>query len=176
MLGTRRRLLALLTVLTVTAAGAPLAAPPQPSRTTVHEVRPLLTRIETNAEQFRRSLAESAESAEFEWVACWETERRIDHFVTRFVDATRRLRADFDRGQVVTAGVDEVLRRGVSIDSFMEHRGWADQATRDWATVRQDLKVLAATFDVLWNPATPRLTSGHADTWFPGAVAGRDRC
>ena len=89
----------------------------------------------------------------------WEKARNRDHVVTGFVDATRRLRAHFDRGHVVTARVDEVLRRGVSIDSFMERRPSADQATRDWATVRHDLHVLAGAFNVGWNLTTPRLTS-----------------
>jgi hypothetical protein len=161
MLGSRRQILCLATVLALAGTGAFPAAQPQPSRATDQEVKHLLTRIEKNAEQFRRSLAQAPDRG---WIVGGKTARNIDHFVTGFVDATRRLRAHFDRGQVVTAGVDEVLRRGVSIDSFMERNRSADQAAHDWATVRRDLEALAVAFNVPWNPATPRLTGVPPDT------------
>jgi hypothetical protein len=156
MLGTRRRLLALTTALALAGTGPLVAAPLQPSRTTDLEVKLLLTRIEKNAETFGRSLALSPDS---EWIVGWEKARNIDNFVTGFVAATRRLRSQFDGGRIVTTGVDEVLRRGVSIDSFMERRRVTDQATHDWTTVRRDLELLASAFNVPWNLTTRRLTS-----------------
>lgn len=75
-----------------------------------------------------------------------------------FVNAARRVRVQFRTGQLVTAGGDEVLRRGVSIDSFMDHDRSPDQAARDWAKVRRDLEVLAAAFNVPWNRTPPRVT------------------
>jgi len=152
----RRQVFWLAIVLAFAGAGASLGAQPQPSRATDQDVKFLLTQVERNAEQFRRSLALTPDR---EWIVGWEKSQNIDHFVTRFVDATRRLRAQFDRGEVITARVDEVLRRGVSIDSFMERHRSADQASHDWATVRRDLEALAAAFNVPWNRATLRLTS-----------------
>jgi hypothetical protein len=119
MLGSRRHILCLATVLVLASAGAFPAAQPQPSRATDQEVKHLLTRIEKNAEQFRRSLAEAPDR---EWNVGVERARNIDRFITGFVDATRRLRAHFDRGQVVTARVDEVLRRGVTGNERARHR------------------------------------------------------
>ncbi len=171
MLGTRRRLIALTTVLALAGAGA-LAAAQQPSRQTDREVKQLLTRIEKNAEQFRLSLSAAAD---LEWIGGWERERNIDHFVTGFVAAARRLRVQSDSGDVVTARVDEVLRRGVSIDSFMERRRLSDQATHDWTTVRRDLELLASAFNVPWNLTTPRLTGVRPGTSVPGVVASRAR-
>jgi hypothetical protein len=172
MLGTRRRLLALTTALALAGAGPLVAAPLQPSRTTDQEVKLLLTRIEKNAETFRRSLTLSPD---FEWIVGWEKARNIDNFVNGFVAATRRLRSQFDGGRIVTTGVDEVLRRGVSIDSFMECRRVSDHATHDWTTVRRDLEVLAAAFNVPWNLTTPRLTELRPGTSVPWVVGSRAR-
>jgi hypothetical protein len=160
MLGSSGRIFCLTTLLVV-ASGAPfLEAQPQPSRSTDQQVKFLLRRIEQNAEQFRRSHTQMPDR---EWIVSGEQPRNIDRFVAAFADATSRLRAQFERGQVVTARVDEVLRRGVSIDSFMERHRSADQAQRDWATVRRDLEALAGAFNVPWNRTTPRLTSVRPD-------------
>jgi len=160
MYGTRRQWLALATLLALLGAGVSLSALPQASRASDQKLKHLLMRLEKNAEQFRRSLADTPDR---EWIVVSQKERNIDHFVARFVDATRRLRSHFDRGQVVTTRVEEVLRRGVSIDSFMERHHSADQAARDWATVRSDLEALAELFNVPWNRATPLLTRRPVD-------------
>jgi len=135
-------------------AGTSVAALPQASRVSDQQVTDLLARLEKNAAQFRRSL----ETTPGQRLVPWEKARNIDRFVTRFVDATRQLRVQSDRGQVVTARVDEVLRRGVSIDSFMERDRPPDQAARDWAMVQRDLAELAAAFHVPWNLSTSRFT------------------
>ena len=154
----RRRFCVALVLALVFTVGSSVAASAQPARLTDREVTVLLARLERNAEQFGRSLAITPDQ---EWLVRWEKARNIDHFVTRFVAATRRLRAQSNRGQGVTAGVEEVLRRGVSIDSFMERDRSPDQAARDWAIVRHDLAELALAFNVPWNRATPRLTTAQ---------------
>jgi chaperonin GroES len=154
----------------VTLANVAVAGAAQPARATDQEVKRLLARIETNAEQFRASLMDAPAR---ESLAGWEKERNIDHFVAEFVAAARRLRVQFDRGRVAAPRVDEVLRRGASIDSFMERRSSADRAQRDWLTVRRDLEALAIAYNVPWSQATPRLTSVRPDT--PLHVAGRAR-
>lgn len=154
----RRRFCVALVLALVFTASTSVAAPAQPARLTDREVTDLLARLEKNAAQFGRSLATTPDQ---EWLVRWEKARNIDHFVTRFVAATRRLRARSDRGQAVTAGVEEVLRRGVSIDSFMERDRAPDQAARDWAIVRHDLAELAVAFNVPWNRSTPRFTSAR---------------
>jgi hypothetical protein len=136
-------------------AVAPLGATAQPSRVTDRDVRALLVSMEQNAEQFRRSLVPMPAR---EISVGWEKARNIDEFVVQFVKAVRRLGVQVRARQVVTAGVDEVLRRGVSIDSFMAHDRSPDQAGRDWTAVRRDLEDLAAAFNVPWNRATPRFT------------------
>jgi hypothetical protein len=108
----------------------------------------LLMAIDQHAAQFRRTLSETPDR---EWIVRGETTRDIGSFVTRFTDATRRLNARADDARYEQDRVEEVLRRGISIDSFMEHRRSSDQSTRDWALVRLDLAALALAFDVPWN-------------------------
>jgi hypothetical protein len=154
--GQQRRVICGAIVFAISLAGTSLAAPPQPSRASDREIAALLAQIERHAGQFRRSLGHTPNQ---EWFVSWESGRDIGSFVGRFADATRRLRTQFDRGEVVTDRVDDVLRRGVSIDSFMARDRSPDQAARDWALIRRDLGALAAAFNVPWNVATPRFTS-----------------
>lgn len=152
MLGSARYALGVATLVAVASATALLAAQQPSSRATDHEVKQLLTRIEKNAQLFRYSLAQTSNQ---EWLVGVQP-GNIDVFVTSFVDATRQLRDHFDRGHVVTTRVDEVLRRGASIDSFMEHRRSPDQADQDWLSVRRDLDALARAYNATWNLRTPR--------------------
>jgi hypothetical protein len=156
--GHRRRFVCGAIIFAIALAGTSIAAPPQPSGGTDGKVSALLAQIERHAAQFRRSLGHTPNQ---EWIVRWDSGRDIGGFVGRFADATRRLRTQFDRGQVVTDRVDDVLRRGVSIDSFMERDRSPDQAARDWALVRRDLDALALAFAVPWNRATPRFTSAQ---------------
>ena len=162
--------LALALVVTLTNVAVLVAGAAQPARATDQDVKRLLPRIETNAEQFRASLMDAPA---FESLVGWEKARNIDHFVAEFVAAARRLRVQFDGGRVAAGRVDEVLRRGASIDSFMERRSSADRAQRDWMTVRRDLEALAIAYNVPWSLATPRFTGVRLDT--PLRVAGRAR-
>ena len=161
MSGTRRGTVALALFFTLTNVAVLIAGAAQPARATDEDVKRLLARIETHAEQFRASLRDAPAG---ESLVGWEKERNIDHFVSEFVAAARRLRVRFDRGLVATNRVDEVLRRGVSIDSFMERRRAADRAQRDWIAVRLDLEALAIAYNVPWARATPRLTNARPDT------------
>jgi hypothetical protein len=162
--GHRRRFVCGAIVFAIALAGTSTAAPPQPSRATDREIATLLAQIERHVAQFRRSLEHTPNQ---EWIVRWDSGRDIRAFVGRFADATRRLRTQFDGGQVVTGRVDDVLRRGVSIDTFMERDRSPDQAARDWALVRRDLGALALAFNADWNLATPRLTSAQ-----PAAATG----
>jgi hypothetical protein len=160
MLGSGSRTLVVLMQLVLAGANAGMTAQPAPARTTDREVDTLLARLEKNAEQFRRSLADAPDH---EWTIGWEKEPNINHFITAFVQATRRLRDQYDRDEGVSARVDEVLRRGVSVDSFMERHPSRNQtarvrAERAWVTVRRDLETLARAYGVPWHRATPLLT------------------
>jgi broad specificity phosphatase PhoE len=152
--------------ITLATAGVQSAPLPYAADTAEQRLSPLLTGMEKHATQFRRSLAHTPDR---EWTVGPAKGRNIDYFAGRFVDAIRRLRTDAARGPASPARVDDVLRLGVSIDSFMDRHPGANQASRDWATVRHDLEALALTFDVPWNQAMTRVTSVRLDLPLGGA-------
>jgi hypothetical protein len=123
-----------------------------PARASDNDVRQVIAQLEKHAQLFRFSLTSAPD---VDWLAGERGTGGIDRFVTTFVDATRQLRQHHGRGQVVTSRVDEVLRRGASIDSFMEHHRSPNQVEQDWLTVRRDLEMLAHAYNVIWNRRAP---------------------
>jgi hypothetical protein len=135
------------------ASTAALSAPQtRPSRATGQDVKQVIAELEKHAQLFHFSLTSAPD---VEWLAGTPATGDIDRFVTSFVHATRQLRQDHGRGQAITNRVDEVLRRGASIDSFMEHHRSSNQVQQDWFTVRRDLEKLALAYNVIWNRRAP---------------------
>jgi hypothetical protein len=127
-----------------------------PSRVNDAQVKQLLTRTKKNADQFRHSLDQALDRSRIDGS---RDEDNIHQFVTDFAEATDHLSDHFDRRQVVTNDVEDVLRRGVSIDSFMQRHQLVAQAENDWLTVRRDLDELARAYNVAWNWSTARYTA-----------------
>jgi hypothetical protein len=121
-------------------------------RASDNDIRQVIAQLEKHAQLFQFSLTSAPDA---EWLAGARGTGGIDRFVTRFVDATRQLRQHHGRGLVVTGRVDEVLRRGASIDSFMEHHRSPNQVEQDWFRVRRDLDTLALAYNVIWNQRAP---------------------
>jgi hypothetical protein len=151
MFGLQRYAVGAATLIAIGAATL-FAVQPPPSRASDNDVRWVIAQLEKHAQLFRFSLTSAPD---VEWLAGERGTGGIDRLVTSFVDATRQLRQHHGRGQVVTSRVDEVLRRGASIDSFMEHHRSPNQVEQDWLTVRRDLEVLAHTYNVIWNRRAP---------------------
>jgi hypothetical protein len=140
-------------VLIAIASTATLFAVQQtPSRAGDRDVKQVIAQLEKHAQLFQFSLTSAPDG---EWLAGERGTGGIDRFVISFVGATRELRQRHGRGQVVTSRVDEVLRRGASIDSFMAHHRSPNQVEQDWLTVRRDLETLAFAYNVIWNRRAP---------------------
>lgn len=152
MFGLQRYAVGAAVLLAMTSTAALVSAQQLSSRVSDKDVKEVIAHLEKHAELFRFSLASARES---EWLAGVPGPGDIDRFVTSFVDATRQLRQHHGRGGVVTTRVDEVLRRGASIDSFMEHNRSPNQVEQHWFTVRRDLETLALAYNVIWNRRTP---------------------
>jgi hypothetical protein len=135
-------------LIAITSNAALFAVQQPPSRASDHDVKQVIAQLEKHAQLFQFSLTSAPD---LQWLAGERGTGDIDRFVTHFVDATRQLRQHYGRGQVVTIRVDEVLRRGASIDSFMEHHRSPNQVEQDWSTVRRDLETLARAYNVIWN-------------------------
>jgi hypothetical protein len=126
------------------------------SRVNDEQVKQLLTRTKKNADHFRHSLDQALDRSRIDGS---RDEDNINQFVIDFAEATDHLSDHFDRRQVVTNDVEDVLRRGVSIDSFMQRHQLVAQSENDWLTVRRDLDELARAFNVAWNWSTQRYTA-----------------
>lgn len=119
------------------------------------EVEQLLKRIEKGADQFRNSLDKALDDSAIDDSTA---EDEINQFVTEFAETTDHLSDHFSRNQVVTNDIEDVLRRGVSIDGFMQRHRLNGQAKSDWLTLRRDLDDLARAYHVAWNWSDPRYT------------------
>ena len=121
-----------------------------PSRVGDQQVKQLLTRIGKDADQFRGSLDKALNRSRLHGS---REEGSINQSVTDFAKATNGLRARFNSRQIVTSDIEDVLRRGRSIDRFMvtQRRQLAVKAENDWLTVRRDLDGLARAYNVAWS-------------------------
>ena len=126
------------------------------SRVTDKQVEELLKRIVKDADQFPRSLKQALDRSRIDGS---RAEDNINQFVTEFKEATDHLRDHVNRRQVVTFDIEELLRRGVSIDSFMQRYQLTERAEKDWLKLRGDLDDLARAYNVAWNWSSPRYTA-----------------
>jgi hypothetical protein len=152
MFGSLRYAVGAAALIAIASAATLLAAQQPPSRASDDDVRQVIAQLEKHAQLFQFSLTSAPD---VEWLAGARGTGGIDRFVASFADATRQLRQHHGRGFVVTSRVDEVLRRGASIDSFMEHHRSPNQVEQDWFTVRRDLETLARAYNVIWNRRAP---------------------
>jgi cytochrome c556 len=125
------------------------------------EVEQLLKRIEQGADEFRKSLDRALDDSSIDDS---KAEDDINHFVTEFAESTDHLRDHFGRSQVITYDIEDVLRRGVSIDGFMQRHRLNEEAENDWVTLRRDLDNLASAYHVAWNWSDPRYTPQEPGT------------
>jgi cytochrome c556 len=133
------------------------------SRVNDQQVKQLLARTKKNADQFRHSFDRALNRSQIDGS---REEDTINQSVTDFAETTNRLSDHFDRRQVATNDIEDVLRRGVSIDNFMQRHELSVQAENDWLTVRRDLDQLARAYNVGWSWSTPRYTAdGRTETY-----------
>jgi len=126
-----------------------------PARADDKQVEQLLKQIEKGAEQFRKSLDKALDDSAIDDSIA---EDNINQFVTEFAETADHLSDHFGRNQVITNDIEDVLRRGVSIDGFMQRHGLHEQAENDWLTLRRDLDNLARAYHVAWNWTDPQYT------------------
>ena len=131
-------------------------SPSSPSLINDQQVGQLLTRTKRDADLFRRSLDPALKGSRID---SSRQDDNIKQFVMDFGETTTHLSDHLARRQVVTNDVEDVLRHGASIDSFMQRHKLTAQAEKNWLTVRRDLDELARAYDVAWNWSEPRYTA-----------------
>ena len=120
------------------------------------QVGQLLSRTKRDAERFRQSLERALDRSRIDDS---RDEDDINQLVKDFAETTDHLNDHFDRRQVVTFDIEDVLRRGVSIDSFMQRHQLANPAENAWLAVRRDLDELAGAYNVAWDWSDARYTT-----------------
>lgn len=136
------------------------------------EVGQLLKRIDKGADNFRKSLDKALNRSAIDGS---KAEDNINQFVREFGDTTGRLSDHFGHKQVVTYDIEDVLRRGASIDGFMQRHQLNQQAENDWLTLRRDLDGLARVYHVAWNWSNPQYTPPGTGTEVYGGLTGTYR-
>jgi hypothetical protein len=136
------------------------------------QVGQLLTRTKEDADTFRQSLEKALDRSRIDDS---RDEDDINQLVRDFAETTDHLEDRFDRRQVVTDDIEDVLGRGVSIDRFMQRHQLADPAENAWLAVRRDLDELARAYNVVWNWTDPRDTTGERGTGLYQRLTGTYR-
>lgn len=124
------------------------AAAQKPYRLSEQEVKNLLDRVERGADRYRSSLKAALGESRYDGRS---TENDINQFIEDFEAATDRLESRFDDDRSAAGLVEEVLKRGVLIDSFMARHRLTASAQDDWLQLRGDLDRLAQAYAVRWN-------------------------
>lgn len=125
----------------------------QRSRATVQTER-ILRQLETNTDRFSKSIDSALDRSRLNES---DLEDQVNAMVDEFEFATDRLKDRVENNMVISLDVNEVLRRGMHLDAFMQRHNLAAAAERDWRAVRNDLDQLARVYGVTW-------------TWVPDAV------
>jgi hypothetical protein len=136
----------LLTILTLSVPAE------QPFRLTDKEVRPLLERLEDRVGNFREAITKGLRKTRIEYGS---GEDSVPQYVEDLKVSSRRLKDRFDGKRSVAADVEEVLRRAVYIDRFMQRHPVVTGADREWTEVRQQLETLGRAWNVRWDEYGP---------------------
>lgn len=123
-------------------------------------VKQMLTRTTQDTLQLRRSLGPALARTRVKTV---REEDDINRFVTELTEATNRLNDQFDRRQLVTASIGDLLQGGVRIDTFMQRHPLTTGAQNDWRIVRRDLDDLARASHVEWDWSNPPSATADAN-------------
>jgi hypothetical protein len=92
--------------------------------------------------------------------------------VKDFRQAADRLGARVNGRQSNTLDAEEVLRRGASIDAFMQRYQLSAAAEQGWLSLRADLDRLARAYNVAWNWSNPGFTPAVPGAGFRARLTG----
>lgn len=128
-----------------------------PYRTNDRQVEQLLKQIEQKAGRFERSLDRSFDRRQ----ASSQQRDEVMEAVRDFRQTADRLRDRVGDRQSNTLDVEELLRRGVSIDRYMQSVQATAQAEQGWIGLRRDLDTLAGAYNMPWDWSSPGYTQSQ---------------
>ncbi len=145
------------------------ASQDMPYRVDDRQVVQLLNQIGDKANKFDKSLDGLFDRSRIDDPRGRE---EVHQSVKDFRQATARLRDRVNSRQSNTLDVEEVLRRGVSIDGFMQRYQLSAQAEQNWLSLRGDLDRLARAYNVAWNWSNPGYTASEPGAGFHHRLTG----
>ena len=140
-----------------------------PYRTDDKEVERLLKQIGQKAGRLDKSLDQAFERSRID-----DSQGRdeIRQSVEDFRQVADRLRDRVKRRQSSALDVEEMLRRGVSIDGYMQRFQLSAQAEQNWRSIRADLDELARAYNVAWNWSDQGYTQAEPNAGFRQRLTG----
>ena len=132
-----------------------------PARVNDNEVKQLLKTIGQKANTFDKDLDRAFVNTPYD---AGRGKNEIRQSVKDLKQAANRLRDRVNGRQSNTLDAEEVLRRGTSIDSFMQRHQLSAQSEQTWLALRGDLDKLASAYNVGWgwgNPGYPSAEAGY---------------
>jgi len=136
------------------------ASQTMPARVDDNQVKQLLKTIGQKADTFDKGLDRAFTNSQYD---AGRGKDEIRRSVKDLKQATDRLRDRVNGRQANTLDAEEVLRRGASIDGFMQRYQLSAQAEQNWLLLRGDLDKLAGAYNVGW---------GWSDSGYPSGEAG----
>jgi ElaB/YqjD/DUF883 family membrane-anchored ribosome-binding protein len=139
----------------LTLAGLATTAQAQrPYRPTHEYLKSLIERIEKNTDAMRTNIDAALDRSRFDGS---RSEDNINEFVKEFEQAADRLKDRFSDDNAAAPAVEELLRRGQAIDSFLRRHWLSQRAQRDWRNIYRDLNTLARAYHVGWSWTSPTM-------------------
>lgn len=139
-------LLSVLAAVVIGLACLPIDTSGQQLRTT-SQMRKVIARLETNTDRFSRTLDAAMDRSRLNNT---DLEDQVNALVDEMEFATDRLKNRARDNTANNIDVNEVLRRGMYLDMFMQRNNLSPAAQRDWRLVRNDLDQLARVYRVTW--------------------------
>jgi hypothetical protein len=131
-----------------------------PARVDDNQIKQLLKTIGQKADTFDKGLDRAFTNSPYD---AGRGKSEIHQSVKDLKQATNRLRDRVNGRQSNTLDAEEVLRRGASIDGFMQRYQLSAQTEQNWLFLRGDLDRLASAYNVGW---------GWGNSGYPSADAG----
>lgn len=140
-----RRVIAATLLMWLASLGTIVQAQSRQPRLSDRQMQELHRRVETSADNFRRSLDAALDQSRLDGT---NREDDVNDLVRDFASQTDQLHDRFSRRQAAAADVEGVLELATRIDNFMRRRPLTQQAQGDWMLFRTDLNALARAYGI----------------------------
>lgn len=119
-----------------------------PYTSTDAQLRNLITQLESKTNVYKRQMDSSLDRSRWNNT---NTEDSINAYITRFEEATDRLKNGFNSRSSTGEDATAVLSSGRYIDRFMAINRMSRASKNQWTSIKKDLDTLASYYRLSWN-------------------------